>query len=380
MSVIIIAVPVRQTRSPLTSVALVQSRLVPLAGVPLGEQLLSTSSLFATLLDGGSAQSLASAGFVAGAPLYLDRRVVPDNTTSTYAAPNFTVAVALPPELQVTFGARITLSLQKAAATTLREVKHHVEAATGMGRAQQLLAVDGAPLLSDTTTLGAARVPSGATLVLSARPPMLTVRLPSAFHAAFGAKITILGSVANSLGFVQAKLEARLSVPTDQQSLTNAETGGQLFGASDVALASLGMTPGAELALSAVRSDTNSAITLRVALPESLHAAFGAIVTFVIAPTATVNELKGQIQQSVQVLASEQLLAFGTTALTSETLVLTTALGIRDGDLVTLSLRPLTKLVHLPSGSALAAALGTVVAVEAGPAHTVAEVFKAFTF
>ena len=356
------SVEVRATTS--TSVGVVKARLVPMVGVPVESQLLLARST-QRLID--HSLTLDSAGVPPGGPLDLDL-----NVSSTPRGFDFTVTVELPADLQAAFGSRITLTLQRGGATTFAEIKRNIETITRMGRAQQLLSMGGDALLADTLTLDGVDLQSGSVLQLSSAPSTIAVQLPPQMSSTFGNRVVIPADTSSTLGFVTSILEARLSVPVAQQSLSNAATGMELFGGPDLTLASLGVAENAELILQTSGVSTN-VISIHVALPVSLQSIFGASTSVAVSTLTTVRDLKGKLELSFNVLADEQLLSFGVVALTSDTMPLTN-LGIRNGDRFTLSLRHPSIQVYMPSGSTLATTFGASVTLEVGPINTIAQV------
>lgn len=355
------SVEVRASTS--TSAGVVKARLEPMVGVPAESQLLFAGPSV-HFIDPSA--NLGSAGVPAGGPLDLDL-----NVSSMPRAFNFAVVVELPAD-KAAFGPRITLRLQRGGSTTFAEIKRSIETITGMGRAQQLLSVGGVPFLADTSTLESANLQSGSVLQLSAALSTIAVKLPFQMRAAFGERVLIAADASNTLGFVTQHLEARLSVPSAQLSLSNAATGTELFGGPDVTLASLGVAEGSELVLDTSSVETNR-ILIYVDLPASLQSTFGTTLSVAVLTSTTVADLKDKLELSVNVLTDEQLLSFGVVALTSESMALT-SLGIRDGDRFTLAIRPLSIQVYMPSGSALATTFGASITLEVGPFNTIAEV------
>lgn len=169
----------------------VKAAVQAITGMSIAEQALVFGS---TPLTTGS-QALGTAGVANGDTLALSRPLTDDAATlgsegvpnegvldlavpaAVVAAPAaYVVKVDLPPSLQPTYGA--TLTIPTSASASVGDLKSKIAAITGMSAAEQQLAFGSLPLTSDAQTLGGSGIASGDTVTLSEKAPSVTVALP----------------------------------------------------------------------------------------------------------------------------------------------------------------------------------------------------------
>ena len=346
--------------SPTATVDSLKATLESVLGAGAAQQTLHFGG--AQLQDGGA--TLASAGIATGDTVLLG---VPSRGEVS------TVVIALPADLNATFGSSITL--EASASDTVGELKAQLAAIVGVSAAQQLLSFGGASLSADGASLGSVGVTDGSTIDLAlsgaapATPYVVTVALPPSLQAEFGETLSIATSPTATVDSLKATLESVLGAGAAQQTL---HFGGAQLENGGATLASAGIATGAMVMLSVPSRGEVS--TVVIALPASLQSTFGASITLEASASDTVGELKAQLAAIVGVGAAQQLLSFGGASLSADGASLG-SVGVTDGSTIDLALSgaapatPYVVTVALPPS--LQAEFGETLSIATDPSATV---------
>ena len=330
------------------------------------EAIISVRASEQTLLYEGAVLStydapLGSLGVQSGGPLTLA-------VSSGDAASLFLVKVMLPPSLQASFGPLVTVAAS--AGAMIRDLKSSIRSTTGVSESAQQLLFGSSPLLAGQVTLSQAGIASGDTVTLSLQAPSVRVGIPSLLQPQFGAEVRVAASTSSSVGEVKGKLATLLSVPFDDQVLSYA---GTRFEQDDSLLGLLGVPPGGKvmLSLASTSNATASDFIVRLSLPPALQPSFGTSFSIPTRSGASVGELKDLIAPATSIASTDQILSFGGSPLLSDSLTLL-ELGIRSGDIVDLTERPVLLRVNLPRS--FHGTYGFCMTVAAGLSQTAGEV------
>ena len=242
------------------------------------------------------------------------------------------IIVALPPELQATYGS--TLKLPSSADATIASLKRLIESVTGLGVQSQAPFFGGSELVNELQTLSQYGLESGSTVLLTAKvdPFHVVVAVPVALQSTFGQSISIAASQWTTVAEIKAAAVAALGIPETDLVLSR---GGFELKSEDTLEAS-SIPNGGVIDASLTGVDVPTPFTVTVILPPSMQSAYGETLTVATSAEATVNDLKALIEQVTRIAKESQDIYFDGAELRRpmETLRNT---GIRDGSTVLLS-------------------------------------------
>ena len=207
-------------------------------------------------------------------------------------------------------------------------------------------------------------VPASDVTLAYAPPPttLISVELPAAMHATHGPTVTLaVDPVTETVADVKARVQKQTGVAPSEQTLSY---DGSPMSDGALTLGSYGVQSGEAVAAAIPNPPSALPFSVKVQMPSSLRALYGASITIPTSSSETVDDVKAAVQAITGMSAVEQQLAFGSLPLTSDTQTLGGA-GIESGDTVKLTTPSPSVTVTLPPE--LHSTFGPSVTVAAGP-------------
>jgi hypothetical protein len=307
----------------------------------------------------------------------------------------FVVEVLMPPSMQTTLGS--SLRVVTSSSASAGNLKALVQAATELDSALQTLYAGGAALVDDQT-LGDAGIVSGGFVLLALGllspppPPMpppppptrpsVMIALPVApvlLQQTFGSLMPVIASVSSSVAQVKAAVSAITGLSLLDIGLG---FGGVPDLANEALLGESGVPASGGILNLTLPSSLASAwpsesppFIVKVLMPPGLQPAIGSVLTMMVSPGSTAEELKARIGMVTGLATGEQALFFGGRDLSSG-ITLADA-GIPSGATLRLELPTLMVpaeidgYLHVALPSSLHDAFGMQIMVQAKPQSSV---------
>ena len=338
-------------------------------------------------LNEGSA-TLGSAGVANGGAIGAAYSgVVPSNPLA--------ITLVLPEALRADFGYTLTLSSSPTA--TVSSLTTLVEKVTGIGAASIGLSFNGVEL-TGSTTLAAAGVASGATVLLkdtsaptgggTTSGDHIVLSVPEALQPTYGTKMSLGASATTTVDNLRTLAAKALGVGVGALTFRywSLATGAVPLEDMSSTLGSY-MVPTDGAMVGVVFSDPMAPadpFTVSVVMPEVLQSDFGYMMTLASSSTATVADLKGLFQEVTGKSAASMLVSFGGVALTDYSMI--SDVGITSGSTLLLQDKSTAtsgaaassasagiNFVSLTVPSALQATYGPTISLAASASTTVNE-------